>query len=295
MKTKLFILAAFIFSLGAQSQVINSTHAFAIGTTEGVTIKWNAFDDETITGCMLYKRITQNSPLQLITLEMLVSTDSLFSFLDKGEFDLISPPFYEIHAVNTSGSIKINECFGFNSIDFEVLDANRIRFGLTPWNQDTCCSYAQVYHNEAFLANLDYNETFQTTIDLSTLSPGDVLKFTLINDAGNYESSLITYSYLNHLSKTLSLGNPKLSDILSQNSPNPFSTETTIRFDLKEKSLVSLNIYSMDGRWIESMINNTLMPGLHSYTFSKGNLKPGTYLYRLTTDKEVGVRKMVVH
>ena len=298
MKTKLFFLAAFLLSLslGVRAQVIKSTHAFAVGSPEGVTIQWDAFGDDEITGCYVYKRLTEYSPLQLITTEILVSDDAFFSYVDEGEFDSIRPPLYEIHAVSNSENIKINDCFGFKSIDFEVLEANRIQFGLTPWNQDVCCENVQVFLNEIFEVDTDYGETFQTTIDLNLLSAGDVLRYTLMYYTGGpYESARVTLSYLNHLTQTLGLGNQKTTPILSQNIPNPFATETTIRFDLKEKSLVLLDIYSIDGRWVESLINKTLMPGIQSFTFSKGNLKPGIYLYRLTTGNEVSVRRMVVN
>lgn len=295
MKTRLFILSALLLSLGVRAQVTNCTHAFAIGSPDGVTIRWDAIGDDAFAGCNIYKRITQTSPLQLINPEILVSADAFFSYVDEGDFDPISPPLYEIHAVTNSGNAKINECFGFKSIDFLVLDANLIRFSLTPWNRDTCCDYVKVYLNEIFLADADYDEIFQTEINLNVFSSGDVLKYSLINDAGIYESAVVSYTYLDQLSETLGLENHNTTNTLSQNSPNPFSTETTIRFDLKEKSLVSLDIYSLDGRRIESLLDNTLMPGLHSYTFSKGNLKPGVYLYRLTTGKEVSVRRMIVN
>jgi hypothetical protein len=296
MKTKLFFIAALLLSFGAKAQEISSTHAFAIGSPDGVTIQWDAFGDETITGCAIYKKLTQSSPLQLITPEVLVSTDSLFSYFDAGEFDPIFPPFYEIHVVTNSGSAQINECYGFKSIDFEVLDADRIRFSLTPWNQDTCCSYVKVFQNDIFMVDTDYNDSFQTIIDLSLLAPGDVLQYALMdNEAGEYERSRITYSYLQHLSQTLGINRNNQADVLSQNSPNPFSTETTIRFDLKENSMVSLKVFSIDGRWIETLISKPLMPGLHNFTFSKGNLKPGVYLYRLTSGREASVRRMVIN
>lgn len=294
MKTKLFFLAAFLFSITAQAQEISSTHAFAIGSPEGVTIQWNAFGDEALTGCTIYKRLTETSAPQLITPEVLVSPDSLFSFIDDGEFDPISPPLYEIHAVTNAGSSQINECYGFKSINFEVLDANRIRFSLAPWNQDTCCSLVKVFLNDIFTTETEYTDSYQTILDLSLLSPGDVFKFTLINEAGIYESAEITYSYLKHLSTTLGLNSKELPVIMAQNVPNPFSTETTIRFDLKEKSNVSLDVISMDGLLIKTLLNQSLDKGIHEVIFNKGNLQRGVYIYRLTTKSGVSLKQMVI-
>ena len=296
MKTKLFILAAFLLSLGVRAQVINSTHAFAVGTPESVTIQWDAFGDEAILGCLIYKRLTQFEPLHLLTPVMLTSEDSRYSFTDEGEFDSAFPPEYSIYAINNSDSVLLHEFTGFKSIEFEVLDSTRVNMVLHPWNSEECCASVKIFQNETFMVDAGYDEYFQMIIDMNILPPGDYYKFMLMSGHPElYARLTVTWAYLNYLSHSLGLEDKPLQHILSQNTPNPFSTETIIRFDLKEKALVSLDVYSLDGRRVESLINNTLMPGLQSFNFSKGNLKPGVYLYRLTTGKEVSVRRMVVN
>lgn len=76
---------------------------------------------------------------------------------------------------------------------------------------------------------------------------------------------------------------------LFQNTPNPFSEETTIEFVLKGEEVVNLYIYNSRGDLIKQLIKNQVLgQGLHSArwngTDSDGILmKPGVFFYRLTT------------
>lgn len=75
---------------------------------------------------------------------------------------------------------------------------------------------------------------------------------------------------------------------LSLAYPNPFHSHTTIRFSLDRPEQVSLNIYDMAGRWVETLANGPQSPGEHALiwdgTDSHGNAMPSaTYFYRLET------------
>ena len=75
---------------------------------------------------------------------------------------------------------------------------------------------------------------------------------------------------------------------LSLAYPNPFHSHTTIRFSLDRPEQVSLNIYDMTGRWVETLANGPQSPGKHALiwdgTDSHGNAMPSaTYFYRLET------------
>jgi len=70
--------------------------------------------------------------------------------------------------------------------------------------------------------------------------------------------------------------------------PNPFSTQTTIRFTLNQPVQVSLKVYDMTGRLIKTLVNEHKTPGEHSLTWDgtdkQGNAMPaGTYFYRMET------------
>ncbi|MCZ7602594.1 MAG: T9SS type A sorting domain-containing protein [Melioribacteraceae bacterium] len=86
---------------------------------------------------------------------------------------------------------------------------------------------------------------------------------------------------------------------LSQNYPNPFNPTTTINFDLAEKSNVELKIYSLNGELVKTILDQTINPGNHRITWDGTNqfgnsVSSGVYLYRLTTDKFIDSKQMIL-
>ncbi len=74
---------------------------------------------------------------------------------------------------------------------------------------------------------------------------------------------------------------------LFQNYPNPFNPETVIRYQLPDEGQVRLDIYSLIGRRIATLINETVPSGIHEVTFDASNLASGVYVYRLTVADQV--------
>jgi hypothetical protein len=69
---------------------------------------------------------------------------------------------------------------------------------------------------------------------------------------------------------------------LYQNYPNPFNPATTIEFDLPEPSVVSLKVYDLLGREVETLLDNESMDeGNQEISFDAGGLSSGVYFYRL--------------
>lgn len=70
--------------------------------------------------------------------------------------------------------------------------------------------------------------------------------------------------------------------------PNPFSGSTTIRFSLKERAPVSVDIYDVTGRRVRSLVHETLDAGSFSRDWdgtngSGGLVSPGPYFVRMKT------------
>lgn len=81
---------------------------------------------------------------------------------------------------------------------------------------------------------------------------------------------------------------------LYQNSPNPFNPQTTIGFSLPLDSYVELEVYSISGQKITTLVHEKMGKGYHNIQFKADNLPSGVYLYCIKTDTFVQVKKMML-
>lgn len=81
---------------------------------------------------------------------------------------------------------------------------------------------------------------------------------------------------------------------LFQNYPNPFNPETTISFQLANISHVLLEVFSMEGRLIQTLTNARYLSGTHSIRFNASSLSSGVYFYRLQTENQSLTKRLVL-
>jgi len=81
---------------------------------------------------------------------------------------------------------------------------------------------------------------------------------------------------------------------LDQNYPNPFNPTTVIDYQLPAMSIVSLKVYDMLGREVQTLVNGRQEAGLHSVTFNPRFLASGLYFYRLKAGSYSETKKLVV-
>ena len=81
---------------------------------------------------------------------------------------------------------------------------------------------------------------------------------------------------------------------LLQNYPNPFNPTTTISYQLPAQSHVTLRVYDVLGREVETLVNRVEQPGYKSVTFDGGNLASGMYFYRLQAGDQAAVKKFLL-
>jgi surface protein len=70
---------------------------------------------------------------------------------------------------------------------------------------------------------------------------------------------------------------------LQQNYPNPFNPTTTIPFALPVSTHVKLEVYTINGQLISTLVDGIMNAGRHVVRFDATMLSSGTYLYRITT------------
>jgi len=81
---------------------------------------------------------------------------------------------------------------------------------------------------------------------------------------------------------------------LSQNYPNPFNPTTVIRFALPEASTVTLELYSVLGQKVMTLIQGLYPAGYHSVELNAKTLASGTYFYRIQTGKHTAIMKLML-
>ncbi|UCE04016.1 MAG: S8 family serine peptidase [Candidatus Latescibacterota bacterium] len=84
---------------------------------------------------------------------------------------------------------------------------------------------------------------------------------------------------------------------LAQNVPNPFNPATSIAFELPRASAVELEVYSVRGRLVRTLLSERREAGVHRIFWdgldARGERAPsGTYIYRLRVDGQALTRKM---
>jgi photosystem II stability/assembly factor-like uncharacterized protein len=84
------------------------------------------------------------------------------------------------------------------------------------------------------------------------------------------------------------------SFMLWQNYPNPFNPSTIISFDIPKLSLVTMNVYDILGRKVQTLVNAERLPRHYKVTLDASRLTSGVYFYRLTAGSFVQTKKLVL-
>jgi len=83
------------------------------------------------------------------------------------------------------------------------------------------------------------------------------------------------------------------------NYPNPFNPSTVLRFSLACEDRVVIDIYSIKGQLVRSLVNGVYGAGVHNVVWNGRDelgrsVSSGIYFYRIRTSEYTGVRKMLL-
>ncbi|MDD5362002.1 MAG: T9SS type A sorting domain-containing protein [Ignavibacteria bacterium] len=112
--------------------------------------------------------------------------------------------------------------------------------------------------------------------------------------AGTYSFSVWRRDYSEIIGiKQISSEIPRMYS-LSQNYPNPFNPITNVKFSIVNSGQVILIVYDVQGRELQTLVNESLKPGTYATTFDGSMLTSGVYFYRLTADGYSETKRMVL-
>lgn len=104
---------------------------------------------------------------------------------------------------------------------------------------------------------------------------------------------LVGYSFPTSMDEASQLN----SVIMSQNFPNPFINETTIRLKIEFPQRATLVLFDLTGKPLHILADQYFTQGDHQINIHSKllSLNPGVYIYRLTTTKQQEQFKMIVN
>lgn len=82
--------------------------------------------------------------------------------------------------------------------------------------------------------------------------------------------------------------------VLKQNYPNPFNPTTVIEFRVPVSTHASLEVYTMLGQKVGTLVNRVVLSGTHRVEFDAKELGSGVYLYRLRVGDVMLTGKMTL-
>ena len=79
-----------------------------------------------------------------------------------------------------------------------------------------------------------------------------------------------------------------------QNYPNPFNPITTLRYDLPQESDVTLTIYDITGRMVQTLVNELQQSGVKKVIWNASDVSIGVYIYRIQAGNFTQTRKIIL-
>jgi hypothetical protein len=154
------------------------------------------------------------------------------------------------------------------------------------------------------------NSILTTLTDSGGISGSNVTNIIGNGHDVHYDSTLAGNSYLGGLTYNLVNGDVltpgalgiaeaqtaslSVTRLLETNFPNPFSRTTSIAFELRERSHVTLTVCDLLGQQVATLADETLEAGRHVMQFDAAGLANGIYLCRLNAGGLVQTSKMIL-
>lgn len=80
---------------------------------------------------------------------------------------------------------------------------------------------------------------------------------------------------------------------LSQNYPNPFNPATQFIFSVPVREKVQIKIFDVLGREVQTLVNDTYLPGEYKVTWNAGGFASGCYFLKMQAGKFMQTKKML--
>jgi len=259
---------------------------------------------------------TQSSLTNAMVLDFMISGTNLFAGTWIGGVYRTTNGGNSWNAVNSGLPIQYGATFAANGTNIYVSMApggvfrstnNGGNWSIVNSPLDTLIVYSFASSGNNIFAGTTYGGIF-----LSTNNCGSwIRKNQGFNPNPSVSAILITNNYIFAGADYQSVWRRSLSEIigiqnistetpsafsLSQNYPNPFNPVTRIKYNISSiaEGIVTLKVYDVLGKEIETLVNEKQSPGVYEVTFDGTRFASGVYFYRLTAEGYGETKRMTL-
>lgn len=140
------------------------------------------------------------------------------------------------------------------------------------------------------------NKSFSTTLGTGWIESNCKLKVFVYKESSPLNMAEVQQAIETDILLT-GINNPPVIPekfILLQNYPNPFNPVTNIKFSIPENCYVTLKIYDVTGRLVETLLDGYIEAGYYNAEFNGMNFSSGIYYYTLVANGYKQTKKMIL-
>jgi hypothetical protein len=291
-------------SLGIEFAYIRNEAATVVDTLLVQIIRENMALDYTLTGPppVYYQDITYDQPNNDLGAGITVLGEYKIALtdLDTSSFNsimYIATPGIPVQTNAKKIGAVISFIPGYTWTQTDILPDDKNAFYLITLEQNGDNTDQDYYGNGATTSgdeNMSYILHQEVRYNVSTTGWNGYFLPSLAYQTGYaYENHGIWF----HLDNTTGVGVAESVEgvAVSQNMPNPFSSVSTIAYQLEKAGTVSLSVYDVTGKMIAEQSAGTQSAGQHTFEFNADNLSAGVYYYSIKVGENTSSAvKMVV-
>ncbi len=116
------------------------------------------------------------------------------------------------------------------------------------------------------------------------------------NSVNSFNSDFVTIKYSQGNLTPVNGNNNGLPENykLWQNYPNPFNPSTKIKFSTVKAGKITLNIYDVNGKKLEELVNGSYSAGTYQADWNAASYSSGIYFYTIVTSEFTDTKRMIL-
>lgn len=120
-----------------------------------------------------------------------------------------------------------------------------------------------------------------------------VEKCIIVDSLGHPSSKAVLFLDYSTLARSKNSGLPSAL-VIHPAYPNPFNGRTVVRLEVPQKQRVVVALYNVLGQRLQALLDETLLPGMHSVAIQAGTRVSGVYFVHIQTENRLQRQKIVL-